>query len=138
MSDWDTVTVLRKRAPKASAMKSETAVNQARRQGVAVDTTQKCKWPHRRRVVGHAGCIRIFIYLFFFTVGAGTNKQHITTKNTAKLDRESEELKHDKVPLDVGKIIQQGRNAKGLSQKDLATVCLFFSFLFAFATHVKI
>lgn len=43
MSDWDTVTVLRKRAPKASAMKSETAVNQARRQGVAVDTSQKCK-----------------------------------------------------------------------------------------------
>lgn len=41
-SDWDTVTVLRKRAPKASAMKSETAVNQARRQGIAVDTSQKC------------------------------------------------------------------------------------------------
>lgn len=61
-------------------------------------------------------------------VGAGTNKQHQTTKNTAKLDRESEELKHDKVSLDVGKIIQQGRQAKGLSQKDLATVsgCLFF------------
>lgn len=95
MSDWDTVTVLRKRAPKASAMKTETAVNQARRQGVAVDTSQK--------------------------FGAGTNKQHVTTKNTAKLDRETDELKHDKVPLDIGKIIQQGRNAKGLSQKDLAT-----------------
>lgn len=95
MSDWDTVTVLRKRAPKASAMKTETAVNQARRQGMAVDTTQK--------------------------YGAGTNKQHVATKNTAKLDRENDELKHDKIPLDVGKIIQQGRNAKGLSQKDLAT-----------------
>lgn len=56
------------------------------------------------------------------TVGAATNKQHVTTKNTAKLDRETEELKHDKVPLAVGKLIQQGRNAKGLSQKDLATV----------------
>lgn len=44
MSDWDTVTVLRKRAPKASAMKTETAVNQARRQGVAVDTSQKCEY----------------------------------------------------------------------------------------------
>lgn len=42
MSDWDTVTVLRKRAPKASVMKSETAINQARRQGMAIDTTQKC------------------------------------------------------------------------------------------------
>jgi len=95
MSDWDTVTVLRKRAPKASTMKTESAVNQARRQGAQVDTTQK--------------------------FGAGTNKQHQTTKNTAKLDRENEELKHDKIPLDVGKIIQQGRQGKGLSQKDLAT-----------------
>lgn len=46
----------------------------------------------------------------------------MTTKNTAKLDRETEELRHDKIPLDVGKIIQQGRQAKGMSQKDLATV----------------
>ncbi len=60
--------------------------------------------------------------VFILLVGAGTNKQHQTTKNTAKLDRESEELKHDKIPLDVGKIIQQGRQNKGLSQKDLATV----------------
>lgn len=28
MADWDTVTVLRKRQPKASAMKTETAINQ--------------------------------------------------------------------------------------------------------------
>lgn len=28
MSDWDQVTVLRKRAPKASALKTETAINQ--------------------------------------------------------------------------------------------------------------
>ncbi|KAF4518327.1 hypothetical protein B566_EDAN009115 [Ephemera danica] len=72
-----------------------TAVNAARRQGVAVDTQQK--W------------------------GAGQNKQHQTTKNTAKLDRETEELKHDKVSLDIGKLIQQGRQAKGWSQKELAT-----------------
>lgn len=55
--------------------------------------------------------------------GAATNKQHVATKNTAKLDRENDELKHEKIPMEVGKIIQQGRNAKGLSQKDLATVC---------------
>lgn len=47
MSDWDTVTVLKKRAPKASTMKSEQAINAARRQGVAVDTQQKCMlWLH--------------------------------------------------------------------------------------------
>lgn len=37
------------------------------------------------------------------------------------MDRETEELKHDKIPLDLGKLIQQGRQSKGLSQKDLAT-----------------
>ncbi|XP_065332734.1 endothelial differentiation-related factor 1 [Cloeon dipterum] len=75
--------------------KSEQAVNAARRQGMSVDTTQK--W------------------------GAATNKQHQTSKNTAKLDRETDELKHDKISMDVGKLIQQGRLAKGWSQKELAT-----------------
>lgn len=65
--------------------------------------------------------LSLFIILFI-SDGAGTNKQHVTTKNTAKLDRETEELRHEKVPLEVGKIIMQGRQAKGLSQKDLATV----------------
>lgn len=53
---------------------------------------------------------------------AGQNKQHLVTKNTAKLDRETEELHHDRVPLEVGKVIQQGRQERGLTQKDLATV----------------
>lgn len=44
MSDWDTVTVLRKKAPKAGALKTEAAINAARRQGVPVDTQQKCKF----------------------------------------------------------------------------------------------
>lgn len=43
MSDWDKVTVLKKRAPKAATMKSEQAVNTARRQGLAVDTQLKCE-----------------------------------------------------------------------------------------------
>lgn len=46
------------------------------------------------------------------------------TKNTAKLDRETEELHHDRVPLEVGKVIQQGRQERGLTQKDLATVSI--------------
>lgn len=62
-----------------------------------------------------------FYTVSLFTGGAGSNKQHVITKNTAKLDRETEELKHDTIPLDMGKLIQQGRQAKGLSQKDLAT-----------------
>uniref|UniRef100_A0A336LN95 CSON014800 protein n=1 Tax=Culicoides sonorensis TaxID=179676 RepID=A0A336LN95_CULSO len=94
-SDWDTVTVLRKKAPKAAQMKTESAINQARRQGLEVETTQK--------------------------YGAGTNKQHVATKNTAKLDRESDELKHKTILPSVAKTIQQGRQAKGWSQKELAT-----------------
>ncbi|XP_037082668.1 endothelial differentiation-related factor 1 homolog [Pollicipes pollicipes] len=93
--DWDKVVVLRKKAPKAAQMKSEGAVNQAIRSGMAVETQQK--------------------------YNAGTNKQHVVTKNTAKLDQEHDELKHSKVSLDVGKLIQQGRQAKNLSQKELAT-----------------
>ncbi|KAK7067606.1 Endothelial differentiation-related factor 1 [Halocaridina rubra] len=94
-SDWDTVTVLRKKPQKASQLKSEQAVNQARRQGAQVETSTK--------------------------YGAATNKQHSTSLNTAKLDRETEELRHEKVSVDVGRLIQQGRQAKNWTQKDLAT-----------------
>ncbi|XP_064087042.1 endothelial differentiation-related factor 1-like isoform X1 [Macrobrachium nipponense] len=94
-SDWDTVTVLRKKPQKASQLKSEQAVNQARRQGAVVETTTK--------------------------YGAATNKQHGTSMNTAKLDRETEELKHERITVDVGRLIQQGRQAKNWTQKDLAT-----------------
>ena len=41
--DWDKVTVLRKKAPKAAQMRSESAVNQAIRTGQAVETQQKCE-----------------------------------------------------------------------------------------------
>jgi ribosome-binding protein aMBF1 (putative translation factor) len=55
-------------------------------------------------------------------VAAGTNKHTVATANTAKLDRETEELRHEHVPLEVAKLIQQGRQSKGLTQKELATV----------------
>lgn len=94
-SDWDTVTVLRKKGPTAAQAKSKQAITSAQRRGEEVETTKK--W------------------------SAGQNKQHLVTKNTAKLDRETEELHHDRVPLEVGKVIQLGRQEKGLTQKDLAT-----------------
>lgn len=56
-----------------------------------------------------------------FLDGAAKNTQHVAAKNTAKLDRETEELKHKTVTADVAKTIMQGRQAKGMSQKDLAT-----------------
>jgi len=92
---WDEVTVLRKRAPKAGALRSQQAVNAAQRQGLDIETNKK--W------------------------AAGGNKQHATSKNTAKLDRETEELRHDTVSLDLCKVIQQGRQAKGWNQKEFAT-----------------
>lgn len=116
MSDWDTVTVLKKRTPKASTMKSEQAVNAARRQGLSVETQQKCKAQRSFQNVSYHPNVSSC-----FTGGAGSNKQHVATKNTAKLDRETEELKHERIPLDIGRLIQQGRQAKNLSQKDLAT-----------------
>ncbi|KAL7836758.1 hypothetical protein AOLI_G00280420 [Acnodon oligacanthus] len=93
-SDWDTVTVLRKKGSAAQS-KSKQAVIAAQRRGEDVETTKK--W------------------------AAGQNKQHVVTKNTAKLDRETEELHHERVTLEVGKVIQKGRQDNGLTQKDLAT-----------------
>jgi len=94
-SDWDSVTILRKKAPKPSELKTTQAVNNAFRTGAEVETTKK--------------------------FAAGSNRQHQTPKNTAKLDQETEDLHHDVVGIEVGRLIQQGRNAKGWTQKDLAT-----------------
>nr|CAG4648387.1 EOG090X0ILG [Moina brachiata]SVE93371.1 EOG090X0ILG [Moina brachiata] len=96
MSDnqWEPV-IIKKRIVKGVSGKSEQVVNQARRQGIAVETTSK--------------------------YGAATNKHVGTSLNTAKLDQESEELKHQSLSLDVGKLIQKGRQDKGFTQKDLAT-----------------
>uniref|UniRef100_A0A3Q1IRS6 HTH cro/C1-type domain-containing protein n=1 Tax=Anabas testudineus TaxID=64144 RepID=A0A3Q1IRS6_ANATE len=90
-SDWDTVTVLRKKGPTAAQAKS--------------------------KQVSMITLLRRWLLVW----SAGQNKQHLVTKNTAKLDRETEELHHERVPLEVGKVIQQGRQEKGLTQKDLAT-----------------
>ncbi|KAK7094653.1 endothelial differentiation-related factor 1-like [Littorina saxatilis] len=92
-ADWEEVTVIGHRT-KANQLRSKQAINSALRTGADVDTSKK------------------------FT--AGTNKQSAAAKNTAKLDRETEELHHDHVSLDVCKLIQQGRQNKGFTQKDLA------------------
>ncbi|XP_077298888.1 multiprotein bridging factor 1 [Arctopsyche grandis] len=96
MSDWEQVGPGGATAAgRGRAVKTESAVNAARRQGVAVDTQHK--------------------------FGGGSNRQHQVTKSTAKLDRETELLKHDTVTHDLGKLMMQARQAKGMSQKDLAT-----------------
>jgi len=93
--EWGEVTVLRKKAPRSGQLRTQQAINAAQRQGSDIETSKK--W------------------------AAGQNKQHLTSKDTAKLDRETEELHHDTLGLDVGRIIQQARNEKKLTQKELAT-----------------
>ena len=97
MDDWNTVTVIgnKRGGQTGGGMNKERQVNLARRQGAAVSTETK--------------------------YGAGGNTQKGTSLNTAKLDAETEELSHKKVDLSVGKLIAQGRQAKEMSQKDLAT-----------------
>ncbi|XP_071476494.1 endothelial differentiation-related factor 1 homolog [Diadema antillarum] len=94
-ADWDEVTYLRKKTPRAAQLRSQQAVNAAQRKGAQVDTTKK--------------------------YNAGGNRQHMNNKDTAKLDRETEELHHNRVSMDVGKIIQRARQEKNFTQKDLAT-----------------
>lgn len=83
-----------KRAPRTGELKSESAIAAAERAGVQIDTTKK-----------YAG---------------GHNRQHEAAKNTAILDRETEELHHDKITPDVARTIQQARVAKEWTQADLA------------------
>ena len=95
--DWNTVTVIgnRRGGAQGGGMGKERQVNLARRQGASVSTEGK--------------------------YGAGGNTQKGTSLNTAKLDAETEELRHKTMDLNVGKLIAQGRQAKEMSQKDLAT-----------------
>ena len=93
--DWNTVTVIGNRTGgNKGGMSKERQGNLARRQGAGVSTEQK--------------------------YGGGGNKQGGSGLNTAKLDAETEELRHKTVDKSVGQLIAQGRQAKEMSQKDLA------------------
>ncbi|RCI03137.1 hypothetical protein CU098_008697, partial [Rhizopus stolonifer] len=94
--DWDSVTVLRKRNPeKAKVVRSGSEINAARRAGAAIETDKKSTL---------------------------TNSSHANTdhRRIAKLDRDNDVAPPPKVDVSVGKAIQQGRQAKGITQKDLA------------------
>merc|ERR1712119_274412 len=81
-TDWDSVTYLRKTNKGPGAAKSKKAVNAAMRRGGAnVETRTK--------------------------QAAGSNKKAGTTKNTLKLDLETEELSHSTVSLSVERLIQK-------------------------------
>ena len=83
--DWNTVTVIGNRTGgNKGGMSKERQVNLARRQGAGVATEQK--------------------------YGGGGNKQGGTGLNTAKLDAETEELRHKTVDKSVGQLIAQGES----------------------------
>jgi len=93
--DWEPV-IIRKKAPNSAAKKDEKAVNAARRSGAEIETLKKSN--------------------------AGTNKAASsgTTLNTRKLDEETENLSHEKVPTELKKNIMQARMDKKLTQSQLA------------------
>eukprot|EP01099_Mayorella_cantabrigiensis_P002882 TRINITY_DN22_c0_g1_i1.p1 TRINITY_DN22_c0_g1~~TRINITY_DN22_c0_g1_i1.p1 ORF type:complete len:173 (-),score=56.61 TRINITY_DN22_c0_g1_i1:88-546(-) len=94
--DWEVVSAskYKKRAP-AKEQNTEQNVNHARQLGLEVETEKK--------------------------FNASTNKNHAPPANARKLEQETEELHHDRVPLSVAQAIQKARNAAKLTQKELAT-----------------
>jgi|UniRef100_A0ACD5VF05 putative transcription factor len=95
--DWEPV-VVRKKLPNAAAKKDEKAVNAARRAGTDIDIVKK----HN----------------------AGTNKASSsgTSLNTKRLDDDTENLAHERVPSDLKKCIMQARTDKKLTQAQLAQI----------------
>ncbi|KAL9297754.1 hypothetical protein ACSQ67_023650 [Phaseolus vulgaris] len=102
--DWEPV-VLRKKAPTAAAKKDEKAVNAARRSGAEIDTQKN-----------------MIVQLLPLTDNAGTNKaaSSSTSLNTKRLDEDTENLTHEKVPTELKKAIMQARMDKKLTQSQLA------------------
>jgi putative transcription factor len=90
--DWHTV-VINKRPEKPTGTKEQQA-NKARQAGQALDTEKK------------------------FT--AGQNKPVAGPSNARKIDEETENFRHKEIGLDVRRAIASGRQAKGITQKDLA------------------
>lgn len=67
-------------------------------------------------------CSPVAYILISHTAHAGTNKaaSSSTSLNTRKLDEDTENLAHDRVPSELKKAIVQARNDKKLTQSQLA------------------
>jgi len=92
--DWTPV-VLNASTSKKTKVSRESDVNRAIQSGAQVESVKK----HN----------------------AGHNSQHRVDANIRKLeDPDNDELRHETVPVTLARKIQQGRQAKGWSQKDLA------------------
>jgi len=92
MSDWDDVTVLRKRAPPGGIAKSKSALNSAARSGTLTSVSK----------------------------GVTNQKDVYDARKMGKLENETEDFHVEKVNTSVSKAIQLGRQQKSMTQKDLA------------------
>ncbi|XP_022751583.1 multiprotein-bridging factor 1b isoform X1 [Durio zibethinus] len=114
--DWEPV-VIRKKAPSAAAKKDEKVVNAARRAGAEIESIKK--WFFLVKIEGNKNSI---FCKWEFAANAGTNRaaSSSTSLNTRKLDEETENLSHDRVPTELKKAIMQARMDKKLTQAQLA------------------
>ncbi|RKP18160.1 MBF1-domain-containing protein [Rozella allomycis CSF55] len=93
-SDWDSVTIIRKKQPNSKVNSSDSALNAARRAGQGISVEKK--------------------------FNAGSNKNAKVDTNAAKLDQADDVVEVKNVGLAVSKAIQQARMEKKWTQKDLA------------------
>ena len=84
MSDWDDVTVLRKRAPPGGIAKSKSALNSAARSGTLTSVSK----------------------------GVTNQKDVYDARKMGKLENETEDFHVEKVNTSVSKAIQLGRQQK--------------------------
>lgn len=100
-TDWDSQTVVGSRVrvggsgPRERIARSSGEINAARRMGNVLATEKK--W------------------------GGANQRSNPEGQRLAKIDRDDNVAPPPKISPDVGKAIQQGRQAKGLTQKELAT-----------------
>lgn len=95
--DWNPVTFSKRpNKPPSSGGAQKQEFNKALRDGGVIESTKKYDGGKNKAVVGGAGA------------------------NAAKLDAETEELKHNRVDLNLSKSIMQARTAKKMTQDQLA------------------
>ncbi|CAG84996.1 DEHA2B01012p [Debaryomyces hansenii CBS767] len=101
MSDWDSVTIIGQKAriggggPRQNVAKTQAELNAARRSGNVVGTEKK--------------------------YGSTNTKSNPEGQRLTKLDAVDDVVPTKKLDMNVGKAIQQARQEKKLTQKDLAT-----------------
>lgn len=100
-ADWDSETVVGSRVrvggsgPHTAIARGNSAINSALRSGNVISTEKK--------------------------YASGNHSSDPEGQRLAKIDRDDNIVAPPKVSLSVGRAIQQGRQAKSMSQKDLAT-----------------